>query len=106
VVDNHEMTLPFNSDIEKAMQYAPMDGGVAQKVTSNQEMLAHDNNDKDIGTSLTPVNGISDDTLILPPEMANMKSDTSPLWYEAVRRGRNRSMSEKIGINDRHILEF
>jgi hypothetical protein len=40
------------------------------------------------------------------PIYSDIKIGTPPMWTEVVRRGRNRSKSNKISVNDRRILEY
>jgi hypothetical protein len=99
------MKLPISRDIEKAMFPEPIDGGGVQNLGVDNVMLGQTDNCNGIEISLTPLNGGEDthkDTLA----KFDIKSDISPPWFEVVRRGRNRSKSGKIGVNDRHILEF
>jgi hypothetical protein len=80
-------------------------GGGVQNLGVDNVMLEQSDNGNAIEISLTPLNQ-GEDTHKDTPAKFDIKSDISPPWSKMVRRGRNRSKFGKIGVDDRHILEF
>jgi hypothetical protein len=80
-------------------------GGGVQNLGVDNVMLEQSDNGNAIEISLTPLNW-GEDTHKDTPAKFDIKSDISPPWSKMVRRGRNRSKLRKIGVDDRHILEF
>jgi hypothetical protein len=89
VGDNPDMTLPCDANVEEAMQPAHSEGKHVLKPDPDK-----------LGE------GQSDNAPDLTLDKPDMKSTTSPMWTEVVKRGRNRSRSGQISVHDRCILEF
>jgi hypothetical protein len=78
-------------------------------VAKNPESVLPVNLDVDLEIEYDPLNGQVVSSLVSPSDSIK-ETDTSVLWTEVVRKGKNRSKcrsrKEKIGEHDRHILEY